>query len=255
MQTNYTITETARMAGITVRTLRYYEKLQLLRPVSRDKNGHRIYGHIELIRLQQILLYRKLGLELESIKKILDNPGFDLEKALLEHNQKLKGQVQQLQKLIVTVSRTILTLKGDQTMKDTELYEGLSSKEIIAINREVDQKYDPRIVAESRRRTSKMSQAQFAAIKAEGKLISENLSRLFLAKKATDDPEVQQWIGRHLAQIENFYPVTAEIFRGLGNLYTSDPRFRANYDKYAPGMADFIKAAQDIYATARWGKS
>jgi hypothetical protein len=91
-----------------------------------------------------------------------------------------------------------------------------------------------------------MSKEQWQAVKAEGEDVTRAIAELM--HKAPDDPEVQALIGRHHAWIENFYPCSAEIYRGLGEGYTSDPRFRAHYEAYAPNLADFMQAAMTYYA-------
>jgi hypothetical protein len=62
------------------------------------------------------------------------------------------------------------------------------------------------------------------------------------------DAEVQAVVARHHAWIENFYPCSAEIYRGLAQLYVDHPEFRAFYENVQPGLAEFLSAAMEIYA-------
>ncbi len=73
----YTINKLAKLAGVSTRTLRYYDEIGLLRPARMSSNGYRVYGQKEVDRLQQILFYRELGVPLEEIKKILSSKEFD----------------------------------------------------------------------------------------------------------------------------------------------------------------------------------
>lgn len=133
-------------------------------------------------------------------------------------------------------------------LTDEELYEGFSPKE-----REQLQEYEAEardrwgeMAAESQRRVRQMSKAQWQAIQREG----DEATRLMAGYmgREVNDPAVQAAIARHHAWIENFYPCSAEMYRGLGEGYADDPRFRAFYDKYRAGLADFMRDAMAYYA-------
>lgn len=85
----YTVRQLSRMAGVTPRTLRYYDQIGLLEPTRTGENGYRYYGEEALLRLQQILLYRQLDLPLDEIRTILAEPGFDVMNALTSHREEL----------------------------------------------------------------------------------------------------------------------------------------------------------------------
>jgi hypothetical protein len=106
--------------------------------------------------------------------------------------------------------------------------------------------YDPALVQESQRRLKKMSRAQWQAVKAEGEAVTTGLAALIDWEPG--DPEVQALIARHHAWIENFYPCSAEVYRGLGQGYVEHPEFRAFYEKVRPGLAEFMGDAMNHYA-------
>ena len=132
------------------------------------------------------------------------------------------------------------------SLTDEELYEGLPKEQVERWKREVDERYDPKLVAESNRRVRAMSKEQWNDVKAEGDAISRRMAELM--GRPAGDPEVQATIARQHAWIENFYPCSAEMFQGLGQHYADHPEFRANYDKYRPGLADFMRDAMAYYA-------
>ena len=132
------------------------------------------------------------------------------------------------------------------TLTDEELYEGFTPEQIEEYKREAREMYDPAMVEESEQRLKKMSRAQWKAVGAEGEAVTTGLAAL--ADRAPGDPEVQELIARHHAWIENFYPCSAEVYRGLGRGYVEHPKFRAFYEKYRPGLADFMAAAMNHYA-------
>jgi len=244
---SYTVRQVARMAGVSVRTLHHYDQVDLLKPASRTAAGYRLYGEQDLLRLQQILFFKELDLPLDEIRRILDDPGFDQVQALADHRQLLQQHMERLARLLKTIDRTIDRLtEKTMEMTDEELYEGFTKEQIERYKREAREQYDPVLVAESERRVRRMSKAQWQAIKAEGDEVTRGLAALMDRPPA--DPVVQALIARHHAWIENFYPASAEVYRGLGQGYAQHPEFRAFYERYRPGLADFMAAAMALYA-------
>ena len=243
----HTVHQLASLAGISVRTLHHYDHIGLLTPSARSAAGYRLYGTSDLLRLQQILLFKELDLPLEEIRRILDDPGFEPVRALVQHRRTLELRAERLARLLHTIGRTIARLtEVDMSLTDEELYEGLPKEQVDRWKREVDERYDPTLVAESNRRVHAMSKEQWNGVKAEGDAISRRMAELM--GRPADDPEVQATIARQHAWIENFYPCSAEMFQGLGQHYAEHPEFRANYDKYHPDLADFMRDAMAYYA-------
>jgi DNA-binding transcriptional MerR regulator len=243
----YTVSQLAKMAGVSVRTLHHYDHIQLLKPASRSEAGYRLYGPAELLRLQQILFFKELDLPLDEIRQVLDDPGFDPIQALQNHRRLLNKRKTRLTRLLGTIDKTIHKLAAEDTkMKDEELYEGFTQEQIARYKREVRERYDPKLVAESERRVRDMSRAQWHELKAEDETVTRALAALM--DKAPGHLAVQQLIARHHAMMEQFYPVSAEIYRGLGQLYVEHQEFRAYYEGYRPGLADFMAAAIAHYA-------
>lgn len=243
----YTISRLARMAGVSVRTLHHYDQIGLLRPSARTAAGYRLYGNQDLLRLQQILFFKELDVPLSEIGAILDDPAFNLLEALEKHRQLLQERVARLARLLNTVDKTIRKLtEDDMTLTDEELYEGFTKEQAERYQREAREMYDPALVAESERRVKRMTREQWKALKAEGDEITRELAGLM--DRAPEDPEVQQLVARWHDWIEHFYPASAEVFAGLGKLYVEHPEFRATYDRYRPGLADFLAAAMAHYA-------
>ena len=243
----YTVSQLAKMAGVSVRTLHHYDHIGLLKPASRTSAGYRRYGEQELLRLQQILFFRELDFPLGEIRDILDDPAFDQVEALKNHRRLLQRRAERLARLLKTVDKTIQRLtEDDMGMTDEELYEGFTKEQIERYKREARERFDPALVQESERRVSKMSKAQWNALKQEGDDVTRQIAEL--ADRSPGDPEVQGLIARHHAMIEQFYPASADVYRGLGQLYAEHAEFRKFYDKYRPGLSDFLKEAMAYYA-------
>jgi DNA-binding transcriptional MerR regulator len=243
----YTVGQLARMAGVSVRTLHHYDQIGLLEPSARTEAGYRLYGEPELLRLQQILFFKELDMPLDEVRQILDDPEFDQIAALEHHRQLLHRRTERLTRLLKTIDRTIDRLtEDDMTLTDQDLYKGFTTEQIERYKREAREMYDPALVQESERRVKKMSRAEWKAVGAEGEAVTTGLAAL--ADREPGDEEVQKLIARHHAWIENFFPCSAEVYRGLGQGYVEHPEFRAFYEKYRPGLAGFLSAAMNHYA-------
>jgi hypothetical protein len=150
-------------------------------------------------------------------------------------------------RLLETIDRTIDRLtEKDMTLTDEELYEGFTTEQIDRYKRQAREMYDPALVEESERRVKRMSPAQWQAVRAEGEAVTTALAAL--ADREPGHAEVQALVARHHAWIENFYPCSAEVYRGLAQGYVEHPEFRAFYEKVRPGLADFLSAAMVHYA-------
>ena len=141
----YTVKALADLAGVTPRTLRWYDRIGLLKPLRTTEAGYRLYGPAQLDRLQDILFYRELGLDLASIRTILDDPAFDRQAALQSHLTELKARRARLDELILTVQRTIDNIKGGTKMTDQEKFDAFKRRVIAAneaaFGQEIRQKY------------------------------------------------------------------------------------------------------------------
>lgn len=245
----YTVHRLAELAGITVRTLHHYDELGLLRPATRNAAGYRLYGERELLLLQQILFFRQLDVPLDEIRRILSDPGFDQVQALKRHRELLKTQAGRLNRLVDTIDKTLHMLEGKMELSDAELYEGFSQEQIERYKRESREQYGVEVVEESERRAKGMSKGQWQAVKDEGDAVTRGLADLM--DRRPDDPDVQALIARHYQWVCTFWTPNAEAYAGLGQLYTDNEEFRANYDRYRVGLADFLRAAMTHYAAQK----
>lgn len=247
---NYSIGELAKLAGVSIRTLRYYDKIGLLKPAERADSNYRYYGKEELYRLQQILFFKELDFELKKIRKLLDDPDFDQLKALAFQRKQIAGRKHRLEKLLITLDKTITELKKENSMlTDKELYEGFSKEEINKIKKEVQEKFDPKVVEESQVNVNKMTKSGFEAIKSEQLQQAQDLAKLM--DQPVDSNEVQAVIKRHHQTNEKFYKTNAEMYKGLADMYVSDARFTEFYDKHQQGLAKFLREAMYVFAEKR----
>lgn len=247
----YTVQKLGRLAGISTRTLRYYDEIGLLKPARINSSGYRIYGQAEVDRLQQILFYRELGVSLEAIREIMTSPGFNGPAALVEHRKKLLEKRAQLDLLIANVEKTIALAEGRIKMSDKEKFEGFKQKMIEdnekKYGEEIRQKYGNDAVEKSNQKLKNMTQEEYEAITKLGEQVQETLAAAFktgdpageLAQKAVDLH--RQWLTFYWDQYSK------EAHAGVAQMYVDDERFRAYYDAKQPGTAEFLRDAVLIY--------
>lgn len=250
----YTVKEVARMAGVSVRTLHFYDEIGLLAPASHGENGYRYYGKEELLKLQQILFHRELGFPLERIREILTSPGFDRLEALRAHRAALAKDERRLRDLIVTIDKTIDSLERKTAMKEKDLYRGLDPKKQEAYERELVARYGDGAranIEESKRRMKGWSKDDHDRIGAKGDGVLRELVRELEAGAAPETPGVQAIIARHYAWVCHYWTPARESYIGLGRLYADHADFRKFYEPYHPALADFLAAAMKVYAEAK----
>ncbi len=247
----YTINRLAKIAGVSTRTLRYYDEIGLLSPARISSNGYRIYGRKEIDRLQHILFYRELGVPLEEIGKILSSKDFDELATLESHLSALLTRRKQLDMLIANVEKTIKAAKGEMIMSDREKFEGFK-KRLIDENEqkygsEIRAKYGDEAVDRSNAKLMGMSMEQYEEYEKLTAQFHETLKAAFeqgdpageLAQKACELHK--KW----LCFFWDKYSREAHI--GVTQMYVSDPRFTAYFDKIAEGCAEFLRDAVQIY--------
>ena len=241
----YTVKQLSTLAGVTARTLRHYNQIGLLNPESIGENGYRYYGEQSVLRLQQILFYRELGLPLEEIKKIMGRRDFDVLVAMKDHRMELHKRIQRLESLIKTVDKTIDHLKGDNEMSPKGLFEGFSEEQKEEYARQAEQMYDPEIVRASNLKWKNYSAEKKQAILEEGKQVYHDM--IAAMPKGADSPEAQAGVARWREHMDYFWTPNLEQLIGLATMYGQSSDFKANFDAMHPDLADFMREAVKIY--------
>ncbi len=247
----YTINKLAKLAGVSTRTLRYYDELGLLSPARVSSNGYRIYGEKEINRLQQILFYRELGVSLEEIRNILASKDFDGLSALESHLSALLARREQLDLLVANIKKTIKTMKGEMIMSDQEKFEGFLQKLVDHNERQYGEearaKYGDERINRSNTKVLNMSKEQFVDLER----LTEDLNETLKAASEQGDPASE--LAQKACELHKrwlcFYwdDYSKEAHKGVTQMYVDDPRFTAYYDKISPGCAAFLRDAVAIH--------
>ncbi len=229
----WSISEVCRMTNVTSRTLRYYDRIGLLRPAGTHANGYRFYQKSQLLRLQQILLLRELGMGLSAIAAILDGQQ-DQIAALTAHRNWLLAESTRMLELAHTVERTISDLEGNVPMAAEEMFNGFDASQY---REEATQRWGKDAVDRANESYLAITPQELHAHLNEAVAINLLLANLMRAGVPVTDSRVQEVVARHHRWVCLSWTPDAEAYVGLGELYVEDERFNAFYDGSAPGSA------------------
>lgn len=250
MAPKYQVNELARLSGVSVRALHHYDEIGLLAPSARTRAGYRLYDDDDLLRLQQILIARELGMPLEQIKRSLDDPAFDRRAALESQRVELSRRAERTAAMLRAVDAALATLERTEErsmkqMTEREIRSLFDGFDPTRYEQEAEQRWgEAEAYKESARRTSKYTQADWQRYKAEADAIMSDAARLFLAGAPADGQEAGAVAERHRLSIDRwFYPCSVEMHARLADLYEQDGRFAQNIDKYAAGLTAWWSAA------------
>lgn len=239
------VKEFSLFTGVSVRTLHYYDEINLLKPDFTDsENGYRYYSDKATERMVEILFLKELDFPLSKISEILSSPDYDKKEAFRKQKKLLTLKKERLERLITALETAE---KGATLMKKFDNSEFDKAKEKYAD--EVKSRWgNTEAYKESEEKASKMTKSEKQSALDGMEFIMEEFS-VSLKKGFSPEGENTQALCKKLQQFitDNFYTCTKEILAGLGEMYVLDERFKANIDKNGEGTAEFIRDALRIY--------
>lgn len=248
-----TVKQVAKISGVSVRALHHYDEIGLLKPASVGRNRYRYYGQDELLRLQQILLHRELDIPLNEIGAILDDPGFDQLDALRQQRERLVSEAKRYARLVRTIDRTIASLKGAETMRNAELYKGISPQKQAEYEAWLIERYGgdlPERIAVSKKKYEALSEAEKKALMDE--LAEVELAWADAMKNGipADSKALDPLLKRHRAWVAAMWdkPCPPGAYHGLADLHLSHPDFVDRYEAIAEGFSEYHAEAMKAYA-------
>lgn len=249
---SYSIGELAKLAGISTRTLRHYDAIDLLKPAYVEENGYRVYSEDEVKMLQQIMFYREFGITLEEIHAMVNSSEFDRLKALETHYQHLKSEKERISQLMNTVENTIKIYKEDLTMSKKE-FEGFKKQQIKAneekYGEEIREKYGDDVIDSSNKKFGNLTQEQYEHIEKLNEEISEALVNAVPEGKP-ESAEGQRVAELHKEWLIMVWPddlYSEEAHISLAQMYTQDERFKKYYEDITEGAADYLYEAIKVF--------
>jgi DNA-binding transcriptional MerR regulator len=249
-----TVSEVARLAGVSVRTLRHYDAIGLLPPGRIAANGYRYYGRPELLRLQRILLLRELGVPLPSIGRILDEQDDEVT-ALQGHREQLLRERKRLDDMLGAVERTIAGLSGDETVADEEFFAGLND----ARGRLRDELAERHGEAAAQgfekavRETEGWTREDYERLGDEGRRLLLRMASARDRGVSPDSSEGLELIEQHYLGVLEVWPATPTTYYALGDLLVENADQRAIIETVDAELPEWLAAGVRAYAVQRLG--
>jgi len=249
----YTVKQLARLSGVSVRTLHHYDEIGLLRPAFVGENRYRYYGREELLRLQDILFHRELGVPLQEIGELLAREGRDRVAILSRHREMLAERIASSRQLLRTIDRTIARLNGDETMDDKDLYKGFAPEKQAEYEEWLVDNYGDRmrqgIEASKAHWAGKRPEDMQAAL-AQGGAAEAELADRFFAGMSADSTELDPLFDKHRAWVSSMWgrDCPRSGYGGMADMYLAHPDFRTHFDQRGEGFTDWLTTAMKAYA-------
>lgn len=248
----WTTAEVAALSGVTSRTLRHYDAIGLVRPASTGAGGLRRYGREQLLRLQEVLVLRELGLRLEVVAAVLSGERDRLE-ALRGHERHLRQEAARTARLADTVARTLAHLEGSTAMSTEQMFDGFEghAERVAAYEEELVARHGEGVRAGFRRaeqRTAGWGREEHEAAARAWDALDQRFLALLRDGVEPASAAVQALVAEHHAAVARYWTPDRASYTGLGRTYVDDPRFRARYDALDPRLAQFLSAAVATWA-------
>ncbi len=249
----WTVGQVADVFGVTVRTLHHYDEIGLLVPSERSAAGYRLYTDADLMRLQQVVVYRRLELPLEEIRDLLDGADDPVDH-LRRQRDAVMARLGELSELVAAIDRALERAlerqMSNQPATPEELKELFGDGFKDEYQAEAEERWgETDAWKQSAARTARYTKADWEAVKAEMDAVNAAFVAALRAGEPSTSEAAMDAAEAHRRHIEaRFYDLTHEFHRCLADMYVADPRFAKNYDDLEPGLAQYVRDA--IHANA-----
>jgi DNA-binding transcriptional MerR regulator len=249
----YTVKQLARLSGVSVRTLHHYDEIGLLKPAFLGENRYRYYGREELLRLQDILFHRELGVPLQEIGKLLATDGRDRVAILSRHRELLAERINSSRQLLLTIDRTIAELNGAGTMKDKDFYHGFAPEKQAEYEEWLVENYGDSArqgIEDSKAHWAERTPEDMKAAFEAGAAAEAELAEQFVAGIDANSTELDAMFDRHRAWVSQMWgrECARSGYAGMADMYLAHPDFRTHFDKRGEGFLDWLTTAMKAYA-------
>lgn len=246
-----TVGQLAALSGVSVRTLHHYDAIGLLKPALIRPNGYRYYQQGELLRLQEILFYRAVGMALADIKALLDGPASALER-LEKHRANLAANVKRQAEMMATLDATIAHLTGETTMANQDLYTPFSSETQAEYETWLIDTYGPGMaeqIATSKDAIAAMPNGVSGAMEAL-RSIEAQLVEAYQGGTDAAHEHLHGTLEEQRSLMAKLWgkPCPPKGLAGLADLYLTHSDFVARYERLAHGFSQWLPAAMKTHA-------
>ncbi|GAA2182063.1 MerR family transcriptional regulator [Leucobacter tardus] len=240
--------EVAELLGISVRTLHHWEERGLVVSSERSASNYRLYSEDDIVRMQQVMIYRATGMSLDAVRDVLDTDDDRLSR--LQHQRALLMRKEtELHRMVRALDELLEDAMTNNRLSVEDVAEILEDAAFPVYQAEAEQRWegtdDWKVSAET---TAAMSRADWEAVRERTRACEEALATAMHEGVAAGSPEANALAERHRTLLSDFFPVTHAKHVLIARGYVEDPRFSAHYDQRADGLAAWLKSVIDANA-------
>ena len=244
-----TVGEVSTLLGVSVRALHHWDETGLVHPSRRSAAGYRLYCEADIMRIQQVLVYRQTGMSLADIKMVLDEPETDAMTHLHRQRELVQGQISHLQQMLNSIDMVMDIQQSGARISVAEMAEIWGTDwDPVYIEEAHAQWGDTEDWAESYRRKARMSRADWERAHEETVALETALAEAMRSGVKPGSPEANALARWHRKDFNRWFEVSASKQVLIARGYVADERYARYYDKRAPGLAAWLKDVIDASA-------
>ena len=244
-----TVGEVSMLLGISVRALHHWDETGLVHPSRRSAAGYRLYCEADIMRIQQVLVYRQTGMNLADIKMVLDEPETDAMTHLRRQRELVQGQVSHLQQMLSSIDMVMDIQQSGARISVAEMAEIWGTDWDPVYVEEARARWgDTPEWAESYQRKARMSRADWEQAHEETVALETALAEAMRNGVEPGSPEANALARWHRKDFNRWFEVSTSKQVIIARSYVVDERYARYYDKRAPGLAAWLKDVIDACA-------
>lgn len=247
----YRVAEFAKLAGVTVRTLQYYDRIDLLKPAETTEGGHRLYLRSDLLQLQQILTLKWMGFKLDQIKDLLDSPSYDLRTALQMQKAAIDSQIAHLKEASDALSVALEAKQLQVGSIDSEAIRKVIRAVMTPTEAWLQDAYSDEAWAGIATRRLQYTEADFEQFAEDWRTLIEQFEEI--QHLPADSEPVQNLAATMSEYISLFSADDKETELGIAKVWENRDKMPEAYRKSAPSpdLLHFMNRAMTIYRQRR----
>ena len=244
-----TVGEVSTLLGVSVRALHHWDESGLVHPSQRSAAGYRLYSEADIMRIQQVLVYRQTGMNLADIKMVLDEPETDAMTHLRRQRELVQGQISHLQQMLSSIDMVMDIQQSGARISVAEMAEIWGTDwDPVYVEEARAQWGDTPEWAESYQRKARMSRADWVQAHEETVALETALAEAMRNSVEPGSPEANALARWHRKDFNRWFEVSTSKQVIIARGYVADERYARYYDKRAPGLAAWLKDVIDACA-------
>ena len=243
----YTVSQLAKLSGVSARALQYYHRIGLLEPTEIGENGYRYYGENKVFELQQIIFFKELDFSLSEIKGIMKKPSFSVEKSLIKQKELIHQKMERLHSIIQLIDKTLKNRKGENEMSGQDYFEEINEAKVKEYTKRAKEAYGEEVVNQSINQVKREYNNDYAKMQREFEEWLESVKSIM--DKGHDSVEAQDLMAQWYEKMKKIFPCDIQIFSSLGMMYKDNEEFAVNFRKVHEQMPEFVCEAIQVFCS------